>query len=509
MARCGDLFHTGENCIAYGALGTRRVTGFLAGSGLFRNFNRSMSSRVDCSGLGCRADRAGVGLDTGVLTGRRGRDHAVIPAVALGGNLFLFNNDFVADGAVLALGLAGLGAGGCLAGDRLLGVAVGGDFLLCNEYLVADGTLGAVRQAGLGAGGCLAGDRLLGVFLGGDDRALGDFLAADGADRITGVAVLGAGGILLVDHLGERMIVLPLGVEGGVLGQINSRTIRIGVASTIGRRIPVQEVVAFAGKRVCVQCGIGLRIYGLRGHRAFDRVFRTAVGFKGNRQLRGLFAAPNAINIVDDIASVCGRGFRIGTVGVVQLGGGDGDLMCRHVGIDLRVLIRRGLRAGSALLVVDTGAVAGADVRTALGGVDAAVGGQRTVDVHLHIDKVCICAVIMLSGGISYRTEIAFAGVCIDNPFVTVIDIDALAAGHHQLGVLGDGGLHAGQQRCRLIDSQLAAGGQIDGHVVGQRQDIAAGADARACQLQVQAVDLRHTVDGIVDAVGGAVIRLG
>ena len=47
---------------------------------------------------------------------------------------------------------------------------------------------------------------------------LGNFLAADGADRIAGVAILGAGGILLVDHLGERMVVLPLGVEGGILG---------------------------------------------------------------------------------------------------------------------------------------------------------------------------------------------------------------------------------------------------------------------------------------------------
>ena len=80
--------------------------------------------------------------------------------------------------------------------------------------------------------------------------------------------------------------------------------------------------------------------------------------------------------------------------------GGDGDLMCRHAGIVLRILIRLGLRAGLALLVIDTGAGAGADVRTACGGVDAADGGQRTVDVHLRIDKVCFCAVIMLSGGI-------------------------------------------------------------------------------------------------------------
>ena len=146
---------------------------------------------------------------------------------------------------------------------------------------------------------------------------LGDFLAADGADCITGVAALGAGGILLVDHLGERMIVLPLSIKSGVLGQINSRTIRIGVASTVSRRIPVQEVVAFTGEGVCIQRRILLCSYGLRGHRAFDRVFRTSVGFKGNRQLRRLFAAPDAIDIVDNIASVCGRSFGVRAVCVV------------------------------------------------------------------------------------------------------------------------------------------------------------------------------------------------
>ena len=175
----------------------------------------------------------------------------------------------------------------------------------------------AFRLARLRAGRSLCCIDYFCVALGLNGFTLGVFLAADGADRITGVAVLGAGGILLVDHLGERMIVLPLGVKSGVLGQINSRTIRIGVASTIGRRIPVQEVVAFTGKRVCVQCGIRLCIYGLWGHRAFDRVFRTSVGFKGNRQLDRLFAAPNAIDIVDNIASVCGRSFGVSAVCVV------------------------------------------------------------------------------------------------------------------------------------------------------------------------------------------------
>ena len=225
--------------------------------------------------------------------------------------------------------------------------------------------------------------------------------------------------------------------------------------------------------------------------------------------MRARLSAPDAVDIVNGIAGLGRLRLGVGAVGVVELGGSDGDLVCRHVGTALRVLIRRGLRAGSALLAVDAGTLAGADIRTAGGGVDAADGGQRTVDVHLRINKVFYTAIIIFPRGISYRAEIAFAGVCIGNPFVTVIDVDALAVGNHQLGTLGDGGLHAGQQCRRLVDSQLAAGGQIDGHVVGQRQNIAAGADAHACQLQVQAVELCLTVDGVDDAVGGAVIRLG
>ena len=106
----------------------------------------------------------------------------------------------------------------------------------------------------------------LGVALSLNSFALGDFLAADGADRITGAAGLGAGGILLVDHLGERMIVLPLGVKNGVLGQINSRTIRIGVTGAVGCGVPAREIVAFTGEGVCSQRRVRLFGHGLRRH---------------------------------------------------------------------------------------------------------------------------------------------------------------------------------------------------------------------------------------------------
>ena len=98
--------------------------------------------------------------------------------------------------------------------------------------------------------------------------------------------------VLLAVHIRKPAVPeLPLCVEGGVLGQINSCTIRIGGAGAIGFGVPTREVVAFTGERVCVQCGIRFCIYGLWVHRTFDRVFRVSVGFKGNRQLRGLFAA--------------------------------------------------------------------------------------------------------------------------------------------------------------------------------------------------------------------------
>ena len=119
VAGRGDFFHTGENRITNGALRTGFMTSLGAGSGLFRNFNRSMSSRVDCFGLGCIANCAGVGLDAGFLTGRSGRDLALIPAVAISLNSFTLGDFLAADGADCITGVAVLGAGGILLVDHL------------------------------------------------------------------------------------------------------------------------------------------------------------------------------------------------------------------------------------------------------------------------------------------------------------------------------------------------------------------------------------------------------
>ena len=160
-----DFFHTGEDCLTNGALRTGFMASLGAGSGLFRNFNRGMPGCVDCFGLGCIANCAGVGLDTGVLTGRGGRDLALIPSVALGGNLFLRFDNRSADRAVRAFGLAGCGAGSC------------------NSF-VDD----------------------LGMSLGENSRAGAYFLAAILAVGVAGVAILGAGCVLRVADFGIFMI---------------------------------------------------------------------------------------------------------------------------------------------------------------------------------------------------------------------------------------------------------------------------------------------------------------
>ena len=387
VASCRDLFHTGYRSAADGALRTGFMTSLGAGSRLFRNFNRSMSSRVDCFGLGCIANCAGVGLDTGILTGRRGRDLALIPAVALGGDLFLCFDHRSADRAADAIRQTRLGAGRRLARNGLLGVAGRGNHFLRNENLVADGAVLTLSLAGFRAGRLNGRVDDLGVALGLNGFALGDFLAADGADCITGVAILGAGGVLLVDHLGERMIVLPLGIKSGVLRQGDLGTIRIGVASAVGCGVPAREVVTLAGEGVFVQCGIRLCSHGLRSHRAFGRVFRSSVGLKGDGQLDRRTAAPNAINIVDDIASACGRSFRVGVVliGVVQLGGGDGDLnVLARILVELIGLITCTGRTDLSILA---STFTGSDIGTRCRRVNSALNCQHAVYIDLSISN--------------------------------------------------------------------------------------------------------------------------
>ena len=112
--------------------------------------------------------------------------------VTRGFNDLLRNEDFVADGAVLAFGQTGLGAGGSNSGVDDLGVARGFNDLLRNENFVADGAVLALGETRLGAGGSNGGVNDLGVSRCGDD-CLRDLVITARAVTALGQAGLRAG----------------------------------------------------------------------------------------------------------------------------------------------------------------------------------------------------------------------------------------------------------------------------------------------------------------------------
>ena len=459
------------------------------------DFLRGDDLAADRAVLALRLTGLGAGrLDCGV------NDHGV----SLGRDHSLRNDDLVADGAVLALRLTGLGAGGPDCGVNDHGVPLSRDHFLRNDDLAADGAVLALRLTGLGAGrlDCRVNDH--GVPLGRDFFQAGKDRTANRALRAGLMAGLGAGGRFFGD-LNRRVAGRADGLCFCLIAARAGKRLDTGVfTSRSGRDHTIVPSVAKRGNDLAV-CDLFVTILAVGvasiAGRGAGGILRAA---KLLTLMRARLSAPCASDIVDGIAGLSLCSLKVGAVSVVQLCGCDGDVVLGRAAV---VLIRLGLLTGSALLAVDAGTLAGADIRTALRGVDAADGGQRTVDVHLHIRqrRTLTCP----SGGIDHWDELLAITAAVAAPLVHIVNVDALAAGHHQLGVLGDGYLHAGQQRRRLVDGQLAALCQIDGHVVGQRQNIVRRADFYASQGQVQAVDLRHTVDGIVDTVSGAVIRLG
>ena len=314
VAGRGDLFHTGENRLTNGALRTGFMTSLGAGSGLFRNFNRSMSSRVDCFGLGCIANCAGVGLGTGVLTGSGGGNHALIPAVALCRNGFTRLLYFITNLAIGIAGVAFLSAGRLTAttnlGQRVVILPAGFEGQVGEgeeHFIVPFLVMKLIRLESIVANS--SGDEPTGeviafaskatfgkrVILAGP--AVDDFYRIHRADAAVGVK-------------GDDRVLSPLGIKGGILAEFHGRLVGIGRASTVCRSVPAGEGVAFAGKGVLwqIKTRIGLTCPGR--HRSF-----AAVGVKVNSDVRS--TAPYAIQIGNGRtrAGICRLG--VGAVCVV------------------------------------------------------------------------------------------------------------------------------------------------------------------------------------------------
>ena len=161
----------------------------------------------------------------------------------------------------------------------------------------------------------------------------------------------------------------------------------------------------------------------------------------------------------------------------MQLGGGDGDGHRTFVRI---ILIRLVRRAGCALLNVLAGAVAGADVRTALGGVDAANSRYAAVHIHLRINQVVIGAVVHLARRIGHGLKLAGApNEVIAIPLIAVVNIYIFAVCNRQASAFGNVDLNACQQSGILIDGHIS-GLDIDGDVIGDGQYVACRVDIHA-----------------------------
>ena len=165
----------------------------------------------------------------------------------------------------------------------------------------------------------------------------------------------------------------------------------------------------------------------------------------------------------------------------MKLGSGDGDGH-RIIAICI-ILIGFGFRTGCALLNVLTGAVVGADICTALGGVDGANRRYAAVHIHLGIDQIVVRTVICLARRIGHGLKLAGApDKVVGVPLIAVIEIDVLPVCNRQASALGNIDLNARQQSCILIDRHIS-GLDIDGDVIRDGQHIACRVNAHACKL--------------------------
>ena len=111
----GDLLLGNNNFLADGAPRALGQAILCAGGSLAGNGLLLVALGKDGLFLNCFADGAGPGLFA--ILGTGGVGHRPFAPFVAGGNLLLGDKNFLADGALCALGQAILGAGGSLAGD--------------------------------------------------------------------------------------------------------------------------------------------------------------------------------------------------------------------------------------------------------------------------------------------------------------------------------------------------------------------------------------------------------
>ena len=357
-------------------------------------------------------------------------------SVTLGRDLRLCNGNRITNRAVLALGLAGLCAGGldCRVSD--LGVTLDRDFLLLNENLITDRAMLALGLAGLCTGRLDRRINDLGVTLGRDPLRLGLFTDAAGEG-------LHAGG--------------GTGCSGG------DSTFVPGVILGFGDRCSGCDLLSTA---------LAIGIAGIALLSAGGRLGITNLGL-GVHTRR--CTAPNAVYIVDRSPGCRTLRLLIAAVPIVQLGRGDGDRRIIWRPVVLNTLIGFAAFARLALLNIYAGALAGADIcavlRGGASGVDGSRRRQRAVDIDLRIDKVVLGAGIALTGRIRNGDKFLISCTTIVAPSLCIINIKVRAVRDLQLRALCNRHRNAWQQGGILADRRRSRE-DLHVHIVIDGEDI-------------------------------------
>ena len=382
-----------------------------------------------------------------LLTGRRIvilLDSLVSRAVALSRSFRLCLDHSAADRAVLAFGQARLSTGGILCGVHNFGVAQSVDDLLFGFPGSADGALAAVGQTGLGTGGNLARDGF--IVMAGSGYSSGFTGKLRGTNRTVDHSVIAA-----VRFTGDLLLVFGHGLACSMAGSGDHNTFRntataltyiVAVASfdtvsfvvddqfTVGMAQcgdhGLNDFVIAAGALLAgsqAVLGTGSSLTGSRGqimaqsgnffhHRCVQGValgihtaascglgagFRTGgfLGHGGGIQTLASGSVPHAVGIEVGTGSI-GCSFQVGTVRILQLGRGDGNLIIGRC--SLAQLIGHRLSAGLHHNLCTLGAGNGS---TALGGVDITIGYiHKSLDNNGRIAHILNGTCKVLAGGI-------------------------------------------------------------------------------------------------------------
>ena len=272
MAQSVNSLLSNQNIAAYGAVLALGQASLGAGRSHGRVGDFNVQAAVAAGGAAAvlpsmlgffHSNLAAAAPSLAVLVGSPGPDFlaGVVIGILFGG--LLSDQNFVTDGAMLALGQAGFGAGGCHCRIDHFGVTLGRDNFLSDQNFVTDRAVLAFGQTGFGAGGFLGLVDHFGVTLGRDNFLSDQNFVTDRAVLAFGQTGFGAGGFLgLVDHFGVTLgqdnflseqniaaygAVLALGQAVCGTGGCHCRIDHFGVTQRIHIGIDIAVTTARAG----------------------------------------------------------------------------------------------------------------------------------------------------------------------------------------------------------------------------------------------------------------------